>query len=330
MQDNYTLEVMVLGNAYQPSQIVYSVSQPSEGVISSNPLYSMWGVCITLSPDNTVSLQFPCLSAYDSTLSFFSHNVSIPLVEQNTPTPSLSVVAGANVSDVNLLTFTQVWSLSALCGWFSASGILQPLHWELGNVQISMFSFRYDLNDNPNTCETPDGLRFVSNTCNSTALAVVITSHQITVTYWMVNQVLPLQQLIFPSSFRSGLINITISGNSINIFTTPPNEVGEGSTVHSGMLENMHECVGYANRVVLMGPSCSSLEVYGTQGFYVPPSRSCYEGVSARWTYATLGFACATASLMGVVVMLLCYWKLRRNPKTRALLANVLNKTGFS
>jgi hypothetical protein len=132
-----------------------------------------------------------------------------------------------------------------------------------------MFSFRYDLNDNPDTCATPDGLRFVSTTCNSTALTVTITSAQIVVSYWVVNQVLPLQQLIFSSNFRSGLVNITVSGTSINIYTTPPNQIG-ASSVYSGILENMHECVGDVNEVVLMGPSCSSLEIYGTQGFYVP------------------------------------------------------------
>lgn len=125
VQENYTLEVTVLGNAYQLLQVVYSVSQPSEGMISSNPIYSMWGVCITISHDSSVALQFPCISAYKPTFSFFILNVSIPLVEQNAPVPTLSVIPGANVSDVNLLAFSSSWSLSGLCGWFFTLDTLQ-------------------------------------------------------------------------------------------------------------------------------------------------------------------------------------------------------------
>jgi hypothetical protein len=35
MQDNYTLKVMVLGNAYQPVQLVYSFLKSFQDVISS-------------------------------------------------------------------------------------------------------------------------------------------------------------------------------------------------------------------------------------------------------------------------------------------------------
>jgi hypothetical protein len=120
------------------------------------------------------------------------------------------------------------------------------LQWEVGYTLISMFSFRYSLSENVDTCES-DGLRLIATSCNSTALMVSFTSQQIVVTYWVVNQVTPLQQLIFPSQFSSGLINITISGSSINIFTIPSYEVG-GSKVYNGMLENMHECVGFVDR----------------------------------------------------------------------------------
>lgn len=116
IHENYTFEVTILGNAYQPEQLVYSILEPSQGVIPSQPLYVMWGICITLSPESSVAVQFPCLTSYGPTLTFFVHNVSIPLVEQNAPSYSLSVVAGANVSDVSILTFTPAWSLSGLCG----------------------------------------------------------------------------------------------------------------------------------------------------------------------------------------------------------------------
>jgi hypothetical protein len=181
IQDNYTLEITVLGNSYQPAQLVYSVTEPSQGVIS--PTYAIWGVCITLSPDNTVSVLFPCLTYDGLAIFFFAHNVNIPFSESNSPRLPLTVVPGYNVSDVNLLTFTPAWSLSALCAWFSMSGIPQPLQWTLGDVQISMFSFHYNLNDNANTCNTPDGLRFISTLCNSTALTITIASQQIIVSY---------------------------------------------------------------------------------------------------------------------------------------------------
>jgi hypothetical protein len=158
-------------------------------------------------------------------------------------------------------------------------------------------------------------------------MTITIASQQIVVSYmaqYQVNEMVPLQQLAFPFEFNfvSGLINVSIAGSSINIFTTPPFTFG-GSEVYSGILADAHECVGSIDEVVLMGPSCSSLKMYETQGFYSPPSPSCYDGVSVRWTYATLAFACTTAlSLLGVVVMIACYWKLKRNPETRALLAN--------
>jgi hypothetical protein len=111
--------------------------------------------------------------------------------------------------------------------------------------------------------------------------------------------VLRLQQLVFPTGFQYGLINVTISGTSINIFTTPPYEVG-GSKVYSGMLENMDECVAFIYVVVLRGPSCSSLGVYATQGFYIPPS---HQGVSKGWMYATLGLVCAIVCLMTAIIV---------------------------
>jgi hypothetical protein len=317
---NYTLEVTLFANEYQPQQTVYSGSYSSFGVISTDPLFAMWGLCITLSTANSVALQFPCLSSYGTTLTFFAHNVSIPLVEQNTPLPTLSVIPGSNVSDINILSFPPSWSLSSLCGWFSTTGSPQYLQWSLGSTQVTMFSFHYDLGDNPDTCATPDGIKLISTACNSSALVVSMTSQQIVVTYGVVNQLTPIQQLTFPSYFTAGLVNITISGPSINIFTTPPQTFGS-SKVYSGMLENMHDCVAYANAVTLMGPSCSSLEVYATQGFYIP-SHSCDDGVSKQWTYATLGFACTTAAgLVGVVVFLVLYLKMRHHPERRPLLS---------
>jgi len=126
-EDNYTLEVTILGNTYQPAQLVYSVTEPSQNIIS--PTYILWGVCITLSPDNTVSVLFPCLTYDGWAIFFFAHNVSIPFSESNSPRLPLTVTPGYNVSDVNLFTFTSAWSLSALCAWFSTSGIPQPLQW---------------------------------------------------------------------------------------------------------------------------------------------------------------------------------------------------------
>jgi hypothetical protein len=47
MGQNYTLEVTILGNAYQPVQLVYSVSQPSQFKnIWDTTFFVEWGVCI--------------------------------------------------------------------------------------------------------------------------------------------------------------------------------------------------------------------------------------------------------------------------------------------
>jgi hypothetical protein len=155
---------------------------------------------------------------------------------------------------------------------------------------------------------------------------ISITSLQIVITYWE-GQGTPFQQFAFlfqrEIGFSSELINVTISGSNINIFTTPSYEY-TASKVYSGALANMHKCMGYMNEAVLMGLSCSSLKVFVTQGFYTSPlSRSYYNGVSVKWIYTMLGFTCTTAvCLVGVVVMLACYLKLRCNPEIQALLAN--------
>lgn len=86
-----------------------------------------------------------------------------------------------------------------------------------------------------------------------------------------------------------------------------------------------HECVVMVDAGVLMGPSCSSLEVFSTQGFYAPSPCGCYDGVSVRWTYATLGFACTTAVFLAAVILLtivLIYKKYKTNPEVQPLLAN--------
>jgi hypothetical protein len=199
---NYTLEVTVLGNAYQPRQLVYSTTQPSQGVISPELFNMMWGVYITLFPSNSVSLQFLCLSTHAFTLDFFVHNVNIPLVDQNKPTSYLSVIARSTTSDVNILTFAPSWSLSGLCGWFS-SGSLKSLDWILTDVQITLFSFCYNSTDNADTCKSPDRLRLFATGCNSTALMISIASQQIVVTYKVANQPIPVQQLVFPFVYPS-------------------------------------------------------------------------------------------------------------------------------
>jgi hypothetical protein len=316
---NYTLEVTVLGNAYQPRQLVYSTTQLSQGVISPEPFNVMWSVCITLFPSNSVSLQFPCLSTHAFTLDFFVHNVNIPLVDQNKPTGYLSIIAGSTASDVNILTFAPSWSLSRLCGWFSSDS-LKSLDWILTDVQITLFSFRYNSTDNADTCKSPDGLRLFATGCNSTTLIISIASQQIVVTYKVANQPIPVQQLVFPFvyPFDSGLINITISGFSINIYTMP-SYTSKENEVYNGMLENMDQCVGLVGAVKLMGPSCSSLKVFATQGFYVPPF---HQGVSKGWMYATVSFISTTVICIVATITLATYGKFRNNPETQHLIAN--------
>jgi hypothetical protein len=240
------------------------------------------------------------------------------------PGYSLSVVAGSNVSDTNILTFSPVWSLSGLCGWFSTSGSPQMLQWELDAVQVSMFSFRYDLNDHIDLCEFPDGLRLISTACNSTAIMVSVTLQQIVVTYRVTNQAVPLQQLIFPQyyDFPVGLINITISGASINIFTTPLQIIGT-NYVYTGTLEGMDECVSGVDEV-LMGPSCSSLEMFNIPGFYAPPSPHFSQGVSKGWMYATMVLSSFIALCLTVAGLVFCDTLRRRREEGRPLLAVIV------
>jgi hypothetical protein len=237
--------------------------------------------------------------------------------------PSLSVVAGSNASDTNIFTFSPVWSLGGLCGWFSTSGSPQMLKWELDAVQVSMFSFRYNLNEYIDSCEFPNGLRLISTACNSTAMMVSVTPQQIVVTYRVTDQAVPLQQLIFPLyyDFPVGLINITISGASINIFTTPLQMIGT-NYVYTGTLEGMHDCVSDVDSVVLMGLSCSSLETLNIPGFYAPPSPHFNQGVSKGWMYATMGLSSAVALCLTVAGLVACDVLRRRREESRPLLAN--------
>jgi hypothetical protein len=208
-----------------------------------------------------------------------------------------------------------------MCGWFSTADTPRSLPWILNEVEIAMFSFHYNLTDNVDTCKTPDGLKLISNLCNSTVLTVTITSAQIVVTYWMMNQVIPLQQLIFPSNFYTGMINITISGNNINIYTMPIDDVIESSGAYSGTLENVYSCLEYVDAVMLMGPSCSSLGVFSSQVFYIPPPPSPPHGVSKGWMYATMVLLSVIALCLTVAGLIACD-ALRRREKRQPLLTN--------
>jgi hypothetical protein len=72
-----------------------------------------------------------------------------------------------------------------------------------------------------------------------------------------------------------------------------------------------------------MGPSCSSLAVFDTQGFYVPPpSPRDHQGVSKGWMYATVSLACVVALCLAVVLGLSIRAKLTKRAETQPLLAN--------
>jgi hypothetical protein len=134
--------------------------------------------------------------------------------------------------------------------------------------------------------------------------------------------VTPFQQLIFLFEFSSRLINITISGSSINIFTIPSYEVS-GGKVYNEMLQNMYECIDFVDLVVLMGPSCSSLAVFDTQGFYIPSSPHGHQDVSKGWMYATIGLACIILiCLIAVGILLVFFKKFNNSGEARPLLAN--------
>jgi hypothetical protein len=189
-----------------------------------------------------------------------------------------------------------------------------------------MFSFQYDHSANTDTCENPDGLQLFSAGCNKSVLAVAITSEQIIVTYAALNPPVLLQQISFPitASFPSGLVNITIIGNSITgysitIYTLPWYTAGSYN-VYTALLDNLDPCFWAITAAALIGPSCSALKVFTTQPFFIPPPSHC-DVPSHVWTWTILAFTCTTAVCLLATAVLICGYK-HKTAETQSLLAN--------